>query len=302
MNELIASNNYHELVEAALMSVTNKHTYRAYSRWLHVFLLYHEMQGKPTITRTEIEGFLSWLISKDKSAQSANQALSAIKKLADALLDYQYIDETTAARIERTKGRKVRGRRTGTWLSERQAADLVNNPDRSLRGLRDRAVLAVAYGCGLRRIEIANLMFQHMKYVAPEKQWIFIVKGKHNRIREVGIGPPTKVHLDRWIDAAGLESGFIFPSMDNNSDELSDEPMHSNTVYAIIKRHSKSQGLNIAPHDLRRSFALNSHKKGKGAPIPQIQKELGHQHSSTTESYMNIAFDYENPCSNFLQF
>ena len=170
---IVVTNNYDELIDEALMGVTNRHTYRAYSRHLRDFLQYHEQQGQPPITRTEIQGFLSSLISAGKSPQSANQALSAIKRLAEVLLDYQYIEETTAARIERTKGMKVLGRKTGSWLTERQAADLVNNPDDSLRGLRDRAVLAIAYGCGLRRTEIATLRFENLQYIAPEDKWVF---------------------------------------------------------------------------------------------------------------------------------
>ena len=245
---------------------------------------------------------MSWLISEGKSPQSANQALSAIKLLAEVLLDLQYIDETTAARIERTKGKKVLGRKTGSWLTERQAADLVNNPDDSLRGLRDRAVLAVAYGCGLRRTEIATLRFDNMEYIAPEDEWIFQVRGKHNRTREVVIGQSVKIHLDRWIGPAGLVAGYIFPSMDKNTEELSDEPMHPNTVYNIVKRHAERLGLDVAPHDLRRSFALNSWKNGEGAHIVQIQKNLGHQSVATTESYMNVGYDYANAPSNFLEF
>ena len=218
------------------------------------------------------------------------------------LLDLEYINGTTTARIERTKGKKVLGRKTGSWLTERQAADLVNHPDDSLRGLRDRAVLAIAYGCGLRRTEIATLRFENLEYIAPEDKWIFQVTGKHNRTREVVIGQSVQVHLERWIDAAGLESGWIFPALDRNTEAISDEPMHPNTVYLIVKRHAERLGLDAAPHDLRRSFALNSWKNGEGAHIVQIQKNLGHQSLATTEGYMNVGYDYANAPSNFLSF
>ena len=299
---MIVSSCYDDMIEAALLGVTNQHTERAYRRWITEYLRYHDQQGKPPITRTEIQGFMSSLISAGKSPQSANQSLSAIKRLAEVLVDYQLIDETTAARIERTKGMKVLGRKTGSWLTERQAADLVNNPDDSLRGLRDRAVLAVAYGCGLRRTEIATLRFENLQYIAPEDKWVFQVRGKHNRTREIVLGRSVKVHLDRWIAAAELEAGYIFPAMDKNTEELYDQPMHPNTVYKIVKRNAEHLGLNAAPHDLRRSFALNSWKNGEGAHIVQIQKNLGHQSLATTEGYMNVGYDYKGAPSNFLEF
>lgn len=85
------------------------------------------------------------------------------------------------------------------------------------------------HGYWLCRTEIATLRFENIKFVAPKDHWVFQVRGKHNLIREAVIGPSLKIHLDRWIVTAGLEAGYIFPSMDNNTEELSDEPMHTNT-------------------------------------------------------------------------
>ena len=85
------------------------------------------------------------------------------------------------------------------------------------------------HGYWLCRTEIATLRFENMKFVAPKDNWVFQVRGKHNRIRKGVIGPSVKVHLDRWIVTAGLEARYIFPSMDKNTEELSDKPMHTST-------------------------------------------------------------------------
>lgn len=242
-----------EIIEAALLGIVNKHTYAAYSRWLKEFLGYHEQQGKPAITRSLVSGFLSWLIGNGHNPQSANQALSATKKLVDVLLDHYLIDETTAARIETMKGVKILGRKVGKWLSHRQAENLVNAPSHStLRGLRDRAILALGIGCGLRRDEITSLRMENI--VQVKGRWVLEITGKHNRSRTVGVSPSVKNHIDRWIEAAGIREGILFPRI-NKLGELESKPIAPNTVYRIAERNCKITGLDVAPHDLRRTFA-----------------------------------------------
>lgn len=76
--------------------------------------------------------------------------------------DHRSNEVELAAGISRVKSAKTQGIRTGNWLSQRQAQALLSAPDIStLRGLRDRAILAVLLGCGLRRSEVGALTFAH---------------------------------------------------------------------------------------------------------------------------------------------
>jgi site-specific recombinase XerD len=84
--------------------------------------------------------------------------MSAIRKLAAEAADNGLLAPELAAGISRVKSAKSVGIRMGNWLSARQAQTLLNTPDiTTLKGLRDRAILAVLLGCGLRRSEAANL-------------------------------------------------------------------------------------------------------------------------------------------------
>jgi site-specific recombinase XerC len=86
--------------------------------------------------------------------------MSAIRKLAAEAADNGLLAPELAAGISRVKSAKTQGIRTGNWLSQRQAQALLSAPDIStLRGLRDRAILAVLLGCGLRRFEVTALTF-----------------------------------------------------------------------------------------------------------------------------------------------
>jgi len=81
------------------------------------------------------------------SSSSINQLLSAIRKLAAEAADNGAIEPQIAGGIRAVKGARQEGRRTGNWLTREQAQTWLNTPDpRSLKGLRDRALLAVLIG------------------------------------------------------------------------------------------------------------------------------------------------------------
>ena len=109
--------------------------------------------------------------------------MSAIRKLAAEAADNGLIAPELAAGIARVKSAKSVGIRTGNWLSVRQTQNLLNAPDiTTLRGLRDRAILAVLLGCGLRRSEVAALTFIHIQQ--RKGRWCIVdLLGKHGRIR-----------------------------------------------------------------------------------------------------------------------
>jgi integrase len=84
--------------------------------------------------------------------------LSAVRKLATEAADNGLLAPELAAGIARVRGAKRLGVRAGNWLTPEEATALLNAPDRSvLIGCRDRAILALLVGCGLRRAELVSL-------------------------------------------------------------------------------------------------------------------------------------------------
>src|ERR1700675_3685718 len=108
--------------------------------------------------------------------------MSAIRKLAGEAVDNWLLSPELAAGISRVKSVKSIGVRTGNWLSLRQAQALLGAPDATTtKGLRDRAILAVLLGCGLRRSEVAELMFAHIQQ--RDDRWCIVdLVGKHGRV------------------------------------------------------------------------------------------------------------------------
>ena len=88
--------------------------------------------------------------------------------------------------------------RVGNWLTKEQAEQLLAAPDTSiLKGKRDRALLSLLLGCGLRRNELAELHFSDIQQ--REGRWVIVdLKGKHGRIRTVPMPGWAKVAIDVW--------------------------------------------------------------------------------------------------------
>jgi site-specific recombinase XerD len=98
------------------------------------------------------------------SPATINQRLCAIRKLAEEASDNGALDPHIANGIRAVKGIRQEGIRSGNWLIKQQAQQLLNAPDiNTFKGLRDRAILALLLGCGLRRAEAANLTFDRIQ-------------------------------------------------------------------------------------------------------------------------------------------
>lgn len=101
--------------------------------------------------------------------------------------------------------------------------------------------------------------------------------------------------IDEWVAAAGFSSGHVFRPV-NKGGKLAGESMTAQAVFETVKKYAAEIGVrNIAPHDLRRTFAKLAHK-GR-APLEQIQLSLGHASIQTTERYLGVRQDLNDaPC------
>jgi site-specific recombinase XerC len=123
---------------------------------------------------------------------------------------FSEVRPASAAGIRRVKGAKRLGVRIGNWLTIEQAKGLLQEqPCEGLRAKRDRAILAILIGCGLRRAELVGLKAQDFQI--REEHWVIadlIGKGKH--IRTVPVPVWVKRALDCWTAAAEITGGTIF--------------------------------------------------------------------------------------------
>jgi len=297
----VATEDWMAIVDLVVDGVTSPHSKRAYRRQIESFLEWYDSMGRPGFTKGTVNKYRATLLEAGQSAASVNLALSAIRKLATEAADNGYLDPTAAAGVERVSGVSRRGVRTGNWLIREQAQLLIDAPDVStLKGLRDRAILAVMVGGGLRRAEVARLVWGDVQM--REARWVIVdLVGKGNRVRTVPIPSWVKVALDAWREGLapvnGIQGGQerrVFVSI-NKGGAISGEELTPQAVYNVVAQYAESAGLQVAAHDLRRTFAKLAHKGG--AALDQIQLTLGHSSIRTTEQYLGIEQDLtQAPC------
>ena len=183
---------------------------------------------------------------------SINVRITAIRKLAAEAADNGLLAPELAAGIARVKSAKSMGVRTGNWLSLKQAQALLNAPDiTKTKGLRDRAIIAVLLGCGLRRSEVAALTLKHIQQ--RDGRWCIVdLFGKHGRVRTVPMPTWVKVAIDAWTGPAGVVDGYVFRPV-NRCDQVAGEVLSEKVVWQMLRPYATAAGVpGIAPHDCRR--------------------------------------------------
>ena len=292
MNELIALQKiagWEKLKTLVLDSVSSPITKRVYNMALDEFLGWFQEAPRPGFTKATVSAWRVSLEDRRLGSSSIIVRMSAIRKLAAEAADNGLLAPELAAGISRVKSAKTQGIRTGNWLSQRQAQALLSAPDIStLRGLRDRAILAVLLGCGLRRSEVAALKFSHLQQ--RDGRWCIVdLVGKHGRVRTAPMPTWVKVAVDAWTLPAGVADGHVFRSV-NRADRLTGEGLGEKVVWQLIKPYAEEAGVpGIAPHDLRRTCAKLC--RAGGGELEQIQLLLGHASVQTTERYLGTKQD-----------
>lgn len=282
-------------VGMVLDGLPSEHSRRAYGRALSDFFRWHRGVGRPQLSKAVVQRYAAELREAGMAASSVNQRLSAIRKLAAEAADNGVLDPQVANGIRAVKGARSEGRRTGNWLTREEAQTWLGAPDRrTMKGRRDRALLAVLIGCGLRRSEAASLTFEHVQQ--RDGRWVLVdLIGKRDKIRSVPMPNWAKAAIDEWSGASGVSEGLVFRAV-NKGDRVVGDGITPQAIYNIIVGYAgelKKKG--VAPHDLRRTFAKLAHKGG--AAIDQIQLSLGHESIQTTEDYLGVEQDLTDaPC------
>jgi integrase len=294
-NALIVPADFEPVLNLALAGLGSPHSKRAYRRALNDFMSWWQEQGRPRLSKAVVLAYRETL--GHLAPASANQRLAAVRRLIREAADNGIIDQVDAQAIAKVKGIEMRGTRAGNWLTKAKAELLLMAPPAdTLGGLRDRAILGLMIGAGLRRSEVASLTFEHIQQ--REGRWAIVdLVGKHGRIRTVPVPSWCKVALDRWQQAAGLDgAGFVFRPVYHGGRRLAPgDCITPQAVYRAVRTACYTAGVAAAPHDLRRTFAKLARKGG--GDLVQLQVVLGHASPATTQRYLNEELNFaDSPC------
>ncbi len=254
MNDLIAVERLAEwqrLKALVLDSVSSPITRRVYNMALDEFIAWYQQEPRRGFSKATISAWRASLEARGLGSSSIIIRMSAIRKLAAEAADNGLLAPELAAGIARVKSAQSIGVRTGNWLSLTQAQALLSAPDiGTMKGLRDRAILAVLLGCGLRRSEVAALTFTHIQQ--RDGRWCIVdLVGKHGRIRTIPMPTWVKVAIDAWTSTAALAEGSVFRPV-NRGERLFGEALSEKVVWQLIRPYAEAAGVSgIAPHDCR---------------------------------------------------
>jgi integrase/recombinase XerD len=293
MNELVVADRaaeWRRLKALVLDSVSSPITRRVYNLGLDEFIAWYTLEPRPGgFTKATVAAWRVALEARKLGSISINVRLTAVRKLAVEAADNGLLAPALASGIARVKGVASKGVRLGNWLSLKQAQALLNAPDiATVKGLRDRAIIAVLLGCGLRRSEVAALTMVHIQQ--RDGRWCIVdLRGKHGRVRTVPVPVWVKVAIDAWIAVAGVTGGFIFRPV-NRSDKTQGDVLSEKVVWQLLRPYAEAAGVpGIAPHDCRRTAGKLC--RAAGGELELIQLLLGHASVQTTERYLGTKQD-----------
>jgi integrase/recombinase XerD len=230
---------------------------------------------------SEIRGFLNWIGELGMTATSQARILSGLRAFYKYLLHENMINNDPTELIDAPKI----GRQLPDTLDVEEVDRLLNAVDRSTpEGERNRAMLEVLYGCGLRVSELVEL---RMSRIHASESFISVV-GKGNKERLIPIGKTALTHIELYRDSIRVhveaqkgEEDILF--LNNRGRRLSRV-----MVFMIIKKLAMVAQIkkSISPHTFRHSFA--THLVEGGADLRAVQEMLGHASITTTEIYTHV--------------
>jgi len=277
------------------------HTLRTYQRELRGFAAWigkrYGEGGDAGLTvqrieHTDIRAFLGTLYDRGLSKASAARALAAIRSLFKWLARAGYIDQNAASLVSTPRLPKHLPR-VPSIEQMNQVVDSVGE-DAASWPARDRAILEMLYGCGIRNAELTGLNLDDIHWANDA----ILVRGKGQKQRYVPLGDAAAEALRSYLtersallDAAkGAMTPALFVNMQLRglAKAGSEARLTTRSVGRIVKRIAILRGLStdVHPHTLRHAFG--THLLEEGADLRAIQELLGHERLSTTQRYTQL--------------
>ncbi len=275
-----------------LNNIENLKTRRAYKIDIADFIAFTGITssaGLRTVARSHIIAWRTELERRGLKPASRRRKLSALASLFDYLCDKNAVFSNPVDGVKRPKANGNEG--STPALGERQARRLLDAPDtKTLKGVRDRAILATLLYHGLRREELCKLMIKDLH--SRQDVRYFRIEGKGDKIRYVEVHPAALRMIDDYLEQAGhrhdLDGPLFRPVANNRTGELNKPLFPGSLYYNIVKKYARETGIDaevnrLRVHSLRATAGTNALENG--ADIAKVQEWFGHANISTTRLY-----------------
>jgi integrase/recombinase XerC len=262
------------------------HTIKAYNRDLSLFAAYAGSRGWKLIDHIAVRGFLSQLYDKGLSKTSVARALAAVRSLYRWLAREGVVEQNPAKLVATPKLPKKLPR--VPTIEEMNFVIDGEMPAAAAFPERDRLMLELLYGCGIRNSELVGINLDDIRLSAEA----ILIRGKGKKERYVPFGGSAKTALAGYLP----ERQKILQRSHKHSTALlingRGGPLTTRSVGRIIKKIAVAKGLSpdVHPHTLRHAFG--THMLEEGADLRAIQELLGHERLATTQRYTQLSMKH----------
>jgi integrase/recombinase XerD len=267
----------------------SKRTRRAYKQDVQHFMRTITIRSYEELRTVDHRAVIAWeRIMREidgAAASTVRRRLAALSSIFKHLVRYGYAEKNPVAEIERP----AINRREGSTLafSKADARKLLDRPDeKTLKGLRDRAILAVGMQVGLRRAEIASLtvedLHQNRRY---DSLRITRKGGRHDAL---AVHPNAAMRLEAYMEAAGHaddSDGPLFrPLSHNRKKQEQRRHMDPDAIDRVLRKYAKAIGIarGYSAHSMRATFITTALENG--CSLEDVQRAAGHSEPAPPSS------------------
>ncbi len=267
----------------------SQHTAVCYSTDIGQFIDYLEHHlGTDKVSPAQVDvdhirEFLGNLIISGMEKSSVARKLSALRSFFRYLVRRGDIEKNPAMVVSAPK----RNRPLPHVLSETQMQRLMELPPTdTFEGLRDRAILELFYGTGMRLAELLELQMKQINF----KSGIVRVLGKRKKERLLPLGKQSLTALQNYLDIRSRAVN-AFEEPERVFVTRKGRPLYPEAVRRMVKKylHQLSEQEQLSPHTLRHSFA--THMLDRGADLLAVKELLGHESLATTQIYTHVSME-----------
>jgi len=265
---------------------SSPHTIKAYAGDLENFSIYAGSRGWKQIDHIAIRGFLSQMYEKGLSKTSVARSLAAVRSLYRWLAQEGLVDSNPAKLVATPKLPKKLPR--VPTIEEMNTVLDGNMPATAAFPERDRLMLELLYGCGIRNSELTGINLDDIRMSAEA----ILIRGKGKKERYVPFGESARAALVAYLPA---RQTVLAETRKNSNALLLNQRggrLTTRSVGRIIKKIAVSKGLSpdVHPHTLRHAFG--THMLEEGADLRAIQELLGHERLATTQRYTQLSMKH----------
>ena len=265
---------------------SSAHTIKAYTGDLQNFANYAGSRDWENIDHITIRGFLSHLYERGLGKTSVARALAAVRSLYRWLAQEGVVEQNPAALVSTPKLAKKLPRvptiEEMNNVLDRQMPEIASFPE------RDRLLLELLYGCGIRNSELIGINLDDIRLSSQA----ILIRGKGKKERYVPFGDSAKAALAAYLPARQQLLSNIHKHTPALLINQRGGRLTTRSVGRIVKRIAVAKGLSpdVHPHTLRHAFG--AHMLEEGADLRAIQDMLGHERLSTTQRYTQLSMKH----------